>query len=138
MKYYIGIGFLAFYPTFIAYYALNRYTVFSNSQAWGLMESCLYFFGVAQAGFLVLLFVPWVRLWRKLLREKYSLLTGSLSGALFGAVISFFLTVIASVSSPADIETSILYYLPLVTYGAVFGFLAFLVERRRQGEGSGS
>jgi uncharacterized membrane protein len=132
MKKYVLAGLVAFYPTFITYYLLNRYTHFwRNSSAWEQMEILLYCFGLAQAVFLVCLFAPWTELSRKLLGRNHSIVASAVSTAFFGAILAFCLTLLSSFATSREIETSVLYYLPLATYGAIFGILASLLDTRR-------
>ncbi len=131
MSSYFPIALVAFYPTFIIYYALNRYTLlWRNLSSWGLMETFLSYTGLVYAVILMLLFVPWMKLTKKVLRRKYSFLTSLFAGVLFGVVLSLFVALFASRVPGREIETSILFYLPLATYGAVFGGGAFMKEAR--------
>jgi len=132
MNSYFIIGFLVFYSTFCFYYALNRYTsLFRNLSAWELTEIFLSYTGFIQAVILAALFILWIRLTKWFLKQRYSIPAALVSGVVFGATLSFLLAMFFSRASGKQVETSLLFYLPLVTYGSLFGVCASLKERRR-------
>jgi len=129
MNNYFTVALIAFYPAFGFYYALNRYTALGrNSASWELMEIFLSYWGVPYALFLTALFIPWAKLTKKALNRRYSKASSLFSGMFFGILLSLFLAVFAT--RVKKFETSILFYLPLATYGAIFGICAFIKETR--------
>ena len=128
MNNYFTVALIAFYPTFEFYYALNRYTVLGRRASMELMEIFLSYWGVPYALFLMALFIPWAKLTKKALNRRYSKASSLLSGMFFGIVLSLFLALFAT--RVKKFETSILFYLPLATYGAIFGICAFIKETR--------